>query len=231
MALIGESGSGKSTLLRSVNRLVELDRGRVCLDGRDVAQLDPVLLRRTIGYVQQSGGLLPHWTAQRNVELVLGLLGWEPKRRASRAHELLALLGLDPRTHAGRYPHELSGGQQQRVALARALAADPPLVLLDEPFGALDAITRSELHEEFQRLQERLRKTLVLVTHDLAEAFQLADQIAILQGGKLLRVGRAEDLRRQPGHPYVERLLAHLPTSHAGPESRHVDSPAGIDSC
>ncbi|REJ84399.1 MAG: ATP-binding cassette domain-containing protein [Acidobacteria bacterium] len=215
-ALIGESGSGKSTLLRTVNRLVEPDLGEVSLDGLPVHALDPVALRRTIGYVQQSGGLLPHWTVQRNVELVPQLLGWSRARRATRSHELLELLGLPPARFAGRYPHELSGGQQQRVAIARALAADPALVLLDEPFGALDAITRGELHDEFRRLRDRLDKTMIVVTHDLAEAFALADNIAVLHRGELVRFGTVAELQRDAGHDYVERLLAHLPGAGTG---------------
>ncbi len=157
--------------------------------------------------MQQEGGLLPHWTIERNVELVPVLLGWTPERRRARVVELLELVGLPATMYGPRYPRELSGGQRQRVAFARAIAADPSVVLLDEPFGALDAITRLELHDEFQRLKNRLGKTFMLVTHDLREAFRLADRIAVMKSGRVLQVARPAELERQPADPYVERLL------------------------
>jgi osmoprotectant transport system ATP-binding protein len=211
LVLVGESGCGKSTLLRLFNRLHEPTRGELFFEGRPLGELDPVALRRQIGYVQQDGGLLPHWSVARNVELVPELLGWPRERRRRRRDELLELVGLDPDRYASRYPGELSGGQRQRVAVARALAADPHLVLLDEPFGALDAITRHDLQGEFDRLRRRLGQTTVLVTHDLDEAFRLADRIAILRDGKILRLEVPERLAEPSGDPsaddYVTRLL------------------------
>ena len=207
VALVGESGSGKTTLLRCFNRMVEPTSGEVLAGGRPLAAEDPIALRRATGYVQQEGGLLPHWTVEGNVELVPRLLGWARGRREARSAEVLELVGL-PREHYGsRYPRELSGGQRQRVAFARALAGDPEVVLLDEPFGALDALTRLELQEEFLRLRERLGKTMLLVTHDLGEAFRLGGRVAVMRGGRVLRVGAPEELRRSPGDSYVEALL------------------------
>ncbi|HWM94094.1 MAG TPA: ATP-binding cassette domain-containing protein [Thermoanaerobaculia bacterium] len=207
LALVGESGSGKTTLLRLFNRMVEPSEGEVRVEGRPVSELDPIALRRRIGYVPQDGGLIPHWRVERNVDLVPRLLDWDAERRKVRVREMLELVGLSPDVHAPRYPAELSGGQRQRVALARALAADPPVVLLDEPFGALDALTRLELHRQFVELKKTLGKTLVLVTHDLAEAYRLADRIAVMRGGKILQIGRPEELKEAPADPYVRALL------------------------
>jgi osmoprotectant transport system ATP-binding protein len=208
LALVGESGSGKTTLLRLFNRLVEPTAGEARVAGRPVGTLDPITLRRRIGYVPQDGGLLPHWRVGRNVELVPRLLGWDRRRCGERSREMLDLVGLDPGLHLGRYPIELSGGQRQRVAFARALAADPPVVLLDEPFGALDALTRLELHRQFLELKRHLGKTTVLVTHDLGEAFRLADRIGVMRAGSLLQLGRPEDLVSAPANDYVRELLA-----------------------
>ena len=207
LALVGESGSGKTTLLRLFNRMVDPTEGEVRVEGRPVSELDPIALRRGIGYVPQDGGLIPHWRVERNVDLVPRLLGWDADRRQARVREMLELVGLSPDTHASRYPAELSGGQRQRVALARALAADPPVVLLDEPFGALDALTRLELHRQFLELRKTLGKTLVLVTHDLAEAFRLANRIAVMRGGRILQIGAPEELAERPADPYVRALL------------------------
>jgi osmoprotectant transport system ATP-binding protein len=207
VALVGESGSGKTTLLRTFNRLVEPSAGDVRVEGRPVSALDPIALRRRIGYVPQDGGLIPHWRIEKNVELVPRLLGWDRGRREARSREMLELVGLDSTTHASRYPAELSGGQRQRVAFARALAADPPLILLDEPFGALDALTRLELHRQFLDLKKALGKTTVLVTHDLAEAFRLADRIGVMKSGHLLQLGTPEELAKSPADPYVVALL------------------------
>lgn len=207
LALVGESGSGKTTLLRLFNRMVDPTEGEVRVEGRPVAELDPIVLRRGIGYVPQDGGLIPHWRVERNVDLVPRLLGWDEERRKARVREMLELVGLSPEVHAPRYPAELSGGQRQRVALARALAADPPIVLLDEPFGALDALTRLELHRQFVELRKTLGKTLVLVTHDLAEAFRLADRIAVMRAGRILQIGIPEELKEAPADPYVRALL------------------------
>jgi osmoprotectant transport system ATP-binding protein len=208
LALVGESGSGKTTLLRLWNRMVEPTSGEARVAGQAVGRLDPIALRRRIGYVPQDGGLLPHWRVGRNVELVPRLLGWDPRRRGERCREMLELVGLDPAVHAARYPAELSGGQRQRVAFARALAADPPVVLLDEPFGALDALTRLELHRQFLELKRRLGKTTVLVTHDLGEACRLGDRIGVMRAGKLLQLGRPEELVAAPADDYVRELLA-----------------------
>ncbi len=207
LALVGESGSGKTTLLRLFNRMVDPSEGEVRVDGRPVSELDPIALRRRIGYVPQDGGLIPHWRVERNVDLVPRLLGWDADRRKARVREMLELVGLSPDIHAPRYPAELSGGQRQRVALARALAADPHVVLLDEPFGALDALTRLELHRQFLELRKTLGKTLVLVTHDLAEAFRLANRIAVMRGGRILQIGAPEELAERPADPYVRALL------------------------
>jgi osmoprotectant transport system ATP-binding protein len=207
VALVGESGSGKTTLLRMFNRLAEPTSGTVRVDGLSVAEVDPIALRRRIGYVPQDGGLLPHWRVERNVELVPRLLGWDAARRRERAREMLELVGLSADVHAGRYPAELSGGQRQRVAFARALAADPSLLLLDEPFGALDTLTRQGLHRQFLELRARLPKTMVLVTHDLNEAFRLADRIGVMKQGRLLQLGPAAELRERPADAYVRELL------------------------
>lgn len=207
VALVGESGSGKTTLLRLFNRMVEPSAGTVRVEGKSVTDLDPIALRRRIGYVPQDGGLIPHWRVERNVDLVPRLLGWSAERRKARIQEMLELVGLSPGSHAARYPAELSGGQRQRVALARALAADPPVVLLDEPFGALDALTRLELHRQFLELRKTLGKTLVLVTHDLAEAFRLADRIGVMRAGRLLQLGPPRELVERPADDYVKALL------------------------
>jgi osmoprotectant transport system ATP-binding protein len=206
VALVGESGSGKTTLLRTFNRMIEPSAGAVRIEGKPAADLDPIVLRRRIGYVPQDGGLIPHWRVERNVELVPRLLGWDRDRRQQRTREVLEIVGLSA-AQAGRYPAELSGGQRQRVAFARALAADPPLILLDEPFGALDALTRLELHRQFLEIKSRLAKTAVLVTHDLGEAFRLADRIGVMRGGRLLQLGAPKELEERPADPYVSALL------------------------
>src|SRR5438067_1565548 len=182
LALVGESGSGKTTLLRCINRLVEPDSGTVSLDGEPVRRRDPVLLRRSIGYVPQEGGLLPHWRVARNVALVPWLDGRASDESTRKA---MQLAGLEPEKFGGRWPHQLSGGQKQRVAIARALAGGQALVLLDEPFGALDAITRAELHASFRELRREAGFTSILVTHDLREASVLADRVAVLRAGTI----------------------------------------------
>ena len=205
LALVGESGSGKSTLLRCFNRLVDPDAGAVHVDGEDVTRTDAIALRRRIGYVPQDGGLLPHWRVLRNVELVLRLNG--DSRAPERARDALSLVGLEPGKFADRWPGELSGGQRQRVAIARALAAEPKLVLLDEPFGALDAITRSELQDAYAALRGRLSITTVLVTHDLNEAFLLATHVAVMRGGRIEQIAPPDELTRSPRTDYVRTLL------------------------
>ena len=208
VVLIGESGCGKTTLLRMFNRIEQPSEGTIRIGGRPADSHDPIELRRHTGYVQQEGGLLPHWNVGRNVELVPELLGWPQEKRRARSGELLSLVGLDPDTFSDRYPAQLSGGQRQRVAFARALAADPAVVLLDEPFGALDALTRVELQREFLKLKRQLAKTILLVTHDLREAFLLGDSIAVMKDGRLLQVAPADELRRRPADRYVQSLLA-----------------------
>jgi len=206
VALIGESGSGKTTLLRCFNRLTDPDSGTVVVDGGDVAAVDPVALRRRVGYVPQEGGLLPHWRVRRNVALVPWLRGLPDA--PSLADRALGLVGLEPATVAERWPRELSGGQRQRVAVARALAAGPDIVLLDEPFGALDAITRADLQSTFLELRRNLALTTLLVTHDLAEAFLLADRVAVMRLGRVEQVAPPAELRAAPATPYVRALLA-----------------------
>lgn len=186
VALVGRSGSGKTTLLRLINRLIEPASGQLVIDGRPAAAWDPIELRRRTGYVIQDAGLFPHMTVAANIAVVPRLLLWEGGRIAARVDELLTMVGLEPSSYRGRWPDELSGGERQRVGLARALAVDPPLLLMDEPFGALDPITRSELHDQFRELQRRLRRSVVLVTHDMAEAFALADRVAVLHDGAII---------------------------------------------
>jgi len=185
VALIGRSGAGKSTVLKLINRLLLPQAGTVVVEGRDTRDWDPIALRRRTGYVLQEIGLFPHLTVEENVALVPRLEGWPAERRRARARELLDLVGLAPAEFADRWPRELSGGQRQRVGVARALAVDPPIVLMDEPFGALDSITREELRAEFQRIRRHLRQTLVFVTHDRDEAFALGDRVAVLEQGRL----------------------------------------------
>jgi osmoprotectant transport system ATP-binding protein len=205
VVLIGESGSGKTTLLRCFNRLVDPDSGRVLIEGVDAAQLDPIALRRRIGYVPQDGGLLPHWRVQRNVELVPWLR--EVKNASELAARAMELVGLEPGVFGHRWPRELSGGQRQRVAVARALAASPDLILLDEPFGALDAITRADLQITFHRIRRELGVTAVLVTHDLHEAFLLGDRIVVMRQGRIEQAAPAQELREAPATDYVRQLL------------------------
>jgi osmoprotectant transport system ATP-binding protein len=187
VTLVGPSGCGKTTTMKMINRLIEPSSGRITIDGQDVSTLDPHQLRRRIGYVIQQVGLLPHMTVARNVGLVPRMLGWERKRIESRVDELLDLVGLDPADFRDRLPRQLSGGQQQRIGVARALAADPPVMLMDEPFGATDPLTRDRLQNEFLRLQESLRKTIVFVTHDLDEAIKMGTRIAVLGERSLIR--------------------------------------------
>ena len=205
VALVGESGSGKTTLLRCFNAMVSPDAGTVEVDGQPVESFDPVALRRSIGYVQQEGGLLPHWSVLRNVELVPWLRGETDAEKPARA--ALDRVGLPAERYGDRWPRDLSGGQRQRVAIARALAGRPEIILLDEPFGALDAITRSELRLSFNSLRAAMGVTALLVTHDLQEAVELADQIAVMKGGALMQMGRPEELLGAPAHEYVEELL------------------------
>ena len=206
LAVIGRSGSGKTTALKLVNALLMPTAGEVRVAGRATTAWDAIRLRRRTGYVIQEMGLFPHLTVARNVGLVPELEGWPPERIGQRVEELLALVGLPAAEFAGRYPHQLSGGQRQRVGVARALAADPPLLLLDEPFGALDPITRAELQREFRALQARLRKTAIFVTHDMREAALVGDRIAVVAGGRLRAVATPEALR-ESRDPEVRALV------------------------
>jgi osmoprotectant transport system ATP-binding protein len=206
LALVGRSGAGKSTVLKLINRMLEPYDGRVLVEGRDTREWPPTLLRRRTGYVLQEVGLFPHMTVGRNVGLVPSLDEWPAEKIAQRAHELLELVGLPAHEFADRWPDELSGGQRQRVGVARALAADPPVVLMDEPFGALDPVTRAELHTEFRRIQSKVRKTVVLVTHDMREAFALADRVGVLDAGGLVACETPAALRVSP-HPVVRTLV------------------------
>ena len=208
LVLLGSSGCGKTTTLKMVNRLIEPTSGRIEIDGTDVMTFDPIELRRSIGYVFQGIGLFPHMTVAQNVTITPLLLDWPADRRRQRARELIELVGLDPDRHTDRYPDELSGGQQQRVGVARALAADPEYLLMDEPFGALDAVTRDSLQHELLSLQERLHKTIVFVTHDVFEALRLADRIAVLHEGRLEQVGSRQDVLTNPAGDFVRELFA-----------------------
>jgi osmoprotectant transport system ATP-binding protein len=209
LALVGRSGAGKSTLLKLINGLIVPDRGQVIVDGRDTREWNPFELRRRIGYVLQEIGLFPHMTVAANVAVVPKLLGWEPARIDARVTEMLTLVGLPPATYAQRPALELSGGQRQRVGVARALAADPPILLMDEPFGALDPVTRAELHREFRRIQAQVRKTVVIVTHDMAEAFALADRVGVLDEGVIAQLDAPRALARSTD-PRVRPLLEPL---------------------
>ncbi|MEA2383630.1 MAG: osmoprotectant transport system ATP-binding protein [Solirubrobacteraceae bacterium] len=202
--LIGPSGGGKTTAMKLVNRLITLTEGDIRIDGTSVMAMDPVELRRGIGYVIQQIGLFPHMTIEANVATVPKLVGWDRERTRARARELLELVGLDPGEYAKRYPAQLSGGQRQRVGLARAMAADPPLMLMDEPFGAIDPITRERLQDDFLRLQREVHKTVIFVTHDIDEAIKMGDRIAILrQGGKLAQYDTPDAILAQPADDFV----------------------------
>lgn len=222
--LVGPSGGGKTTALKMVNRLVEPTSGRVLIDGRDVAASDPVTLRRGIGYVIQQVGLFPHLDVAANVGTVPRLLGWDRGRIDLRVDELLDLVGLEPATYRHRRPDELSGGQRQRVGVARALAADPPVLLMDEPFGAVDPVTRARLQDEFLGLQRRLRRTVVLVTHDIDEALRLGDRLAVLAtGGRLEQYGTPGDVLARPATPFVADFVG------AGRTLRRLDLLSAAD--
>jgi osmoprotectant transport system ATP-binding protein len=208
VVLVGPSGCGKSTTLKMVNRLIEPSHGRIFLEGEDITHGDPVALRRRIGYVIQQVGLFPHQTIRTNVATVPSLLGWDRKRAQQRAEELLDLVGLDPQQYGGRFPHQLSGGQRQRVGVARALAADPPVLLMDEPFGAVDPIVRTRLQDEFLRLQRDLGKTVMMVTHDIDEAVRLGDRVAVFaQGGRLAQYDVPARILGRPADDFVAEFV------------------------
>jgi len=208
VVLVGPSGCGKSTTLKMVNRLIEPTTGRIYLDGEDITDGDPVALRRRIGYVIQQIGLFPHQTIRTNVATVPSLLGWERKKAAARAEELLELVGLDPAQFAGRYPDQLSGGERQRVGVARALAADPPVLLMDEPFGAVDPIVRTRLQDEFLRLLAELGKTVMMVTHDIDEAVRMGDKVAVFAtGGRLAQYDVPSQILGRPADDFVAQFV------------------------
>jgi osmoprotectant transport system ATP-binding protein len=207
LAVLGTSGSGKTTLLKTVNRLVEPTSGEVLVEGRPTSAWDPIELRRSIGYVIQEGGLMPHLTVLANVALVPVLKGVPRRDAESAARARLELVGLPPERFATQLPHQLSGGQRQRVGVARALAAEPGLVLMDEPFGALDPITRRELQDEFRALQARLGKTVIVVTHDIREACRIADRLALMDRGRLVQQGPPRDFLEHPSTPFAREFF------------------------
>ncbi len=207
LVLLGTSGSGKTTALKTINGLVTPDAGSVFVLGEDVARADKIALRRRIGYVIQEVGLLPHLSVADNVGLVPELLGWPKERRRARAREMLALVRLDPDRFEPLWPRQLSGGERQRVGIARALSADPPLLLMDEPFGALDPLTRRRVQQDFRELQERLGKTVVLVTHDVPEALRLADELAVMDNGLVVQQGRPQEIRDAPRPGFVREFV------------------------
>lgn len=209
VVLLGSSGCGKTTTLKMINRLVEPTAGRIEVGGKDIAGLDALSLRRSIGYVFQDIGLFPHLTVGENVEIVPRLLGWSSSERRQRADELLEQVGLQPAEFARRRPSQLSGGQQQRVGIARALASDPAYLLMDEPFGALDAVTRDQLQTELVRIKTSLKKTIVFVTHDLFEALRLGDRIAVMNEGRLEQIGTRAELLHKPATAFVSSLFGH----------------------
>ena len=206
LVLLGRSGSGKTTTMKLINNLLTPSSGEVLVMGKPTTQWNPIQLRRKIGYVIQEIGLFPHFTVEQNVGLVPSLEGWEGDRIQSRVRQLLELVNLDPQHFAKRYPHQLSGGQRQRVGVARALAADPPVLLMDEPFGALDPITRLELQREFGQLQQQLGKTVIFVTHGIQEAFLLASRIGLMQDGRLVELGSPDDFLKSQ-HPEARAFL------------------------
>ncbi|SHE99059.1 osmoprotectant transport system ATP-binding protein [Desulfofundulus australicus DSM 11792] len=217
MVLIGPSGCGKTTTLKMINRLVEPTSGRILIRDQDIMDMNPVKLRREIGYVIQQIGLFPNMTIEQNVDLVPRLLKWDKERRAKRVRELLELVDMDPDLYAHRYPNELSGGQQQRIGVLRALAAEPSVILMDEPFGALDPITRENLQDELKNLQNKLHKTIVFVTHDMDEALKLADRIAIMKDGQIVQLDTPEMILRKPANEFVLEFIGKHRVAGGGP--------------
>jgi osmoprotectant transport system ATP-binding protein len=229
LVLLGRSGSGKTTLLRLINRLLQPQKGAVLVQDRPTTDWDPIALRRGIGYVIQEGGLFPHFTVAENVALVPTLEKWDSARTRTRVQELLELVGLEPTQFADRRPNQLSGGQRQRVGVARALAADPPILLMDEPFGALDPVTRAEMQREFGDIARRLGKTIVFVTHDLREARRLATRIVLLQSGRIVASAKPDEFLRID-HPEVRAFAATLDSSPAdqSPQSQQQQPPPAV---
>jgi osmoprotectant transport system ATP-binding protein len=207
LVLLGTSGSGKTTTMKMTNRLIEPTRGTITIDNRDIMARNPVELRRSIGYAIQHIGLFPHMTVAENIAVVPSMLGWGASRIDERVDELLCLVGLEPSVFRNRYPRQLSGGQSQRIGVARSLAADPPIVLMDEPFGALDPITREQLQNEFLELESAIRKTIVFVTHDVFEAVKMGDRVAVLDDGRLQQVAPPTELVERPANEFVDAFL------------------------
>lgn len=207
ITFVGPSGCGKTTTVKLLNRLVEPTGGHIYLNDQDTAQTDVIALRRSIGYVIQDVGLFPHMTVSQNIALVPRLQGWSERKRNERTEELLNLVGLEPAAFRNRYPHQLSGGQKQRVGVARGLAADPPVILMDEPFGALDPITRAQLQDEFLRLRRRLKKVILFVTHDMDEAIKLGDRIAVMRSGRIVQFDTPRKILREPADPFVRDMV------------------------
>lgn len=211
-AIIGPSGCGKTSFLKLLNRLIEPTAGRILLQGHALNDFDPIDLRQQMGYIIQQVGLFPHMTVEQNISIVPKILGWPIARQHERSRELLRLIDMDPVQFLSRYPHQLSGGQQQRVGVLRALAADPDVILMDEPFGAVDPLNRAKLQQELKALHTRLNKTILLVTHDIDEAFLLADRILLLKEGRIVQAGTPDELRQQP----LERFVAEYLGASAG---------------
>lgn len=207
LCLIGPSGCGKSTTLKMINRLVEPDGGTIWIGDHNIIEQDPVKLRRKMGYVSQQGSLFPHWTTGQNLGLVPRLEGWDKNKIQSRIRELMHLLRLDPEQYLDKYPSEMSGGEQQRVSIGRALAIDPPILLMDEPFSALDPVTRFQLQKEYLEIKEKLNKTTVFVTHDLQEAFLLADHILLMNAGRIMQYGTRSELQQEPANEFVKNFI------------------------
>lgn len=207
LVLIGPSGCGKTTTMKMINRLIDPSEGRILIEGKDISAEDPIQLRRQIGYVIQEIGLLPHMTIADNIALVPRLLKWPREKQKKRVEELLEMVGLDAAVFTNKYPRQLSGGQRQRIGVARALAVDPPIMLMDEPFGALDPITREQMQDEFIRLQEQVKKTIVFVTHDMDEALKFADRVAIMEHGKIVQCDTPETILRRPANEFVRDFV------------------------
>ncbi|MFF2481709.1 betaine/proline/choline family ABC transporter ATP-binding protein [Paenibacillus sp. NPDC058071] len=238
VTLIGPSGCGKTTLLKMINRLIEPDQGQILWEGNEISKLDPVELRRSIGYVIQQIGLFPHMTIEENISIVPRLKGESKQKLVSRTEELLELIGLDPAKFRKRYPHELSGGQQQRIGVARALAANPSVILMDEPFSALDPISRVQLQKELIHLNRHVKKTIVFVTHDIDEALKIADDLILLKNGQIVQAGSPEELLKHPADAFVREFLGSerfapevSPQPHSAPSLIHLMEASGsIDS-
>ncbi|WP_040980974.1 betaine/proline/choline family ABC transporter ATP-binding protein [Oceanobacillus jeddahense] len=222
VVFIGPSGCGKTTTMKMINRLIEPSSGEILVEGTNVLEQDAVQLRRSIGYVIQQIGLMPHMTVGENISLVGSLLKWNKEKQKERAKELISLVNL-PEDYLTRYPHELSGGQQQRIGVLRALATNPPLILMDEPFGALDPITRDSLQEEFKKLQKEMDKTIVFVTHDMDEAIKLADKIVIMNQGEIVQVGTPDNILRHPANEFVEDFIGKDRLLESRPEVTRVE--------